>query len=192
MGAAILLRDDFSSTDLHHFAKASKDADQTRRLLALAAIYDGARRGEAAGIGGVGRQIIRDWVVRFNGHGPQGLIDGKAKSKPRKLNDAQRQALADIVESGPIPAIHDVVRWRLIDLKQWIWDGLIYRVGDFLQDPNHKLGMLNTNLSLAARQEILTTNNDGYYPLLGTSELWNMTYPVYTLKNVDLLISLFV
>ena len=122
MGAAISLRDDFSSADLHDFAKASKDADQTRRLLALAAIYDGARRTEAARIGGVGRQVIRDWVVRFNAHGPQGLIDGKAKGKPPKLNDAQRQALADIVEQGPVPAVHDVVRWRLIDLKQWIWE----------------------------------------------------------------------
>ena len=122
MGAAISLREDFSSADLHDFSKASKDADQTRRLLALAAIHDGARRIEAARIGGVGRQVIRDWVVRFNAHGPQGLIDGKAKGKPPKLNDTQRQALADIVEQGPVPAVDDVVRWRLIDLKQWIWE----------------------------------------------------------------------
>jgi len=122
MGAAISLRDDFSSADLHGFAKASRDADQTRRLLALAALYDGARRAEAARIGGVGRQVIRDWVVRFNAHGPQGLIDGKAMGRAAKLNDAQRRALADIVEQGPIPAINDVVRWRLIDLKQWIWE----------------------------------------------------------------------
>ena len=53
MGAAISLRDDFSSADLHDFAKASMDADQTRRLLVLAAIYDGARRSEAARVGGV-------------------------------------------------------------------------------------------------------------------------------------------
>ena len=59
MAAAISLRDDFSSADLHDFAKASKDADQTRRLLALAAIYDGARRSEAARIGGVDQAAKR-------------------------------------------------------------------------------------------------------------------------------------
>jgi transposase len=39
-----------------------------------------------------------------------------------RLTDAQRQALVDIVERGPIPAIHGVVRWRLIDLAQWLHD----------------------------------------------------------------------
>ena len=27
-----------------------------------------------------------------------------------------------MVESGPIPAVHGVVRWRLIDLAQWIFE----------------------------------------------------------------------
>ncbi|MGJ0505087.1 MAG: hypothetical protein ACR65X_15340 [Methylocystis sp.] len=39
----------------------SKDGPQARRLLALAAIYDGATRTEAAKIGGVTVQIVRDW-----------------------------------------------------------------------------------------------------------------------------------
>ena len=99
-----------------------KDAGQARRLLALAVIYDGGRRTEAAKIGSVGLQIIRDWVLRFNARGPDGLIDGKAPGNPSKLNDDQRQALAGIVERGPIPAIHGVVRWRLIDLMQWVWE----------------------------------------------------------------------
>ena len=38
-----------------------------------------------------------------------------------KLTDAQREALVAIVESGPIPEIHGVVRWRLIDLTQWLY-----------------------------------------------------------------------
>ena len=51
--------------------------------LALAAIYDGATRTEAAKIGGVGLQIIRDWVLRFNARGPDGLLDGKSQdSRP--------------------------------------------------------------------------------------------------------------
>ncbi len=122
MGAAIALREDFGGPDLRRLAKASKDAVQTRRLLALAEIYDGGRRTDAARIGGVGLQVIRDWVLRFNGNGANGLIDGKAPGKQPKLNDAQRRALAEIVEQGPIPAIHGVVRWRLADLAQWLWD----------------------------------------------------------------------
>ena len=93
---------------------------QSRRLLALAEIYDGGARSDAARIGGVGLQVIRDWVLRFNAEGPGGLIDRKAPGNPPKLNDGQRRALARIVESGPIPAIHGVVRWRLKDLVAWI------------------------------------------------------------------------
>ena len=107
----IALREDFDGPALRRLAKASKDAGQSRRLLALAEIYDGGRRTEAARIGTViiGRlQVVRDWVLRFNAKGPDGLIDGKAKGKPAKLNDRQRQALARLVESGPIPAIHGV------------------------------------------------------------------------------------
>jgi hypothetical protein len=60
----------------------------------------------------VGLQTVRDRVLRFNARGPEGLVDGKAPGNARKLDDAQRQALADIVDRGPIPAIHEVVRWR--------------------------------------------------------------------------------
>jgi len=102
--------------------KATRDAGQSRRLLALAEIDDGGSRTKAARVGGVGLQTIRDWVVRFNARGPEGLIDGKAPGSPCKLNDALRDALANMVESGPTPAIHGVVRWRLKDLTLWIWE----------------------------------------------------------------------
>jgi len=98
------------------------DAAQTRRLLALAAIYEGGSRTEAAKIGGVGLQTVRDWVLAFNAEGPGGLINGKAPGNTSLLDDEQRQALARIVESGPIPAAHGVVRWRLIDLAQWVFE----------------------------------------------------------------------
>ena len=65
---------------------------------------------------------IRDWVLAFNADGPDGLIDGKAPGNAPKLNDAQRRALVAIVESGPIPAIHGVVRWRLRDLAWWVFE----------------------------------------------------------------------
>jgi transposase len=120
MGSAIGLREDFDGAALRRLARLSKSANQARRLLALAQIYDGGSRSEAAKIGGVTLQIVRDWVIRFNVRGPDGLLDGKARGKPSILNDTQRRALVEIVERGPIPAIHGVVRWRLIDRGQWL------------------------------------------------------------------------
>ncbi len=122
MGSPVPLRDDFDATALRRFARRSQDSNQSRRLLALAAIYDGGSRGDAACIGSVGLQTVRDWVLRFNAAGPDGVVDGKAPGQTPKLNKARRRALVRIVESGPIPAVHWVVRWRLIDLAQWVWD----------------------------------------------------------------------
>jgi transposase len=122
MTIPVALRADFKASQLRGLARKTKDGPQARRLLALAAIYDGATRTEAAKIGGVTLQIIRDWVMRFNARGAAGLLDGKSPGQPSRLNDVQRQAIVRMIESGPIPAIHGVVRWRLIDLAQWIYE----------------------------------------------------------------------
>ncbi|MSO76877.1 MAG: helix-turn-helix domain-containing protein, partial [Alphaproteobacteria bacterium] len=63
---------------------------------------------EAAAVGGVGLQVVRDWVVRFNAEGPRGLIDKKAPGPPPLLSVAHHQALARLVEDGPIPAFEGV------------------------------------------------------------------------------------
>ena len=118
----IPLRADFDARMMRVAAKRSKNGPQARRLLALAAIYDGATRAAAAEIGGVTRQIVRDWVVRFNADGPDGLVDRKQPGQPSRLNDTHRAALVAILESGPIPAIHGVVRWRIVDLCQWLFE----------------------------------------------------------------------
>lgn len=122
MARAIALRSDFNGVELRRLARRSKDAGQARRLLALAAIYDGGTRSEAARLGNVTLQIVRDWVVRFNADGPAGLLDRKAPGPTPLLTDAHRQALAAQIDQGPIPAIHGVVRWRLCDLGQWLWE----------------------------------------------------------------------
>ena len=120
MAAPVPLRDDFDAASLRGLAKGSRDPGQLRRLLSLAEIYDGGSRGDAAKVGGVGLQTVRDWVLRFNAGGPEGLIDPKPPGKAAKLNEAQRRALVEVVEAGPDPAIHGVVRWRLADLVQWV------------------------------------------------------------------------
>ena len=103
------LRNDFDAAALRGIARKSKDGPQARRLLALAAIYEGASRTDAARIGGVTRQIVRDWVVKFNAHGPAGLIDRKPPGQPSRLTDAHRTAVMARLDDGPIPAVHGVV-----------------------------------------------------------------------------------
>jgi transposase len=122
MAAAIGLREDYAGDDLRRLARGSRNARQVRRFLALAAIYDGSSRTEAARIGGVTLQIVRDWVVRFNADGPAGLIDRKAPGKAPSLGPAERAALARAVDEGPTPWRDGIVRWRLIDLVQWLWE----------------------------------------------------------------------
>ena len=65
-------------------------------------------------------QIVRDWVVRFNASGPDGLTNRKAPGKTPLLGHEQRAALARAVEAGPKPYLDGVVRWRLVDLVAWV------------------------------------------------------------------------
>ncbi len=122
MSAAIPLRDDFDGPELRALAKGSRDPVHVRRLLALAEIYDGGARSAGARIGGVGLQSIRDWVLRFNAGGPEALIDAKTAGRKPKLGAVELQALVRVVEAGPLLAIHGVVRWRLVDLRQWVFE----------------------------------------------------------------------
>jgi transposase len=118
MSAAIGLLRDFEADDLRGLAAKAKDADQARRLLALAAVCDGMDREEAARMGGMDRQTLRDWVHRFNDRGPEGLINIKPSGRPRKLSAEQEEGLRQLVEAGPDPEKDGVVRWRCVDLKR--------------------------------------------------------------------------
>ena len=117
MGRKVELREDFTTEELRRLARLSDDGGQVLRLLALAAVYDGASRGDAARIGGMDRQILRDWVHRFNAEGPDGLIDRKGPGREPKLGAAHDEELLRLVEAGPDPQIDGVVRWRCKDLK---------------------------------------------------------------------------
>ena len=81
MRSGISLREDFDGERLRRLARQTKDAAQVRRLLALASIYDGGARSDAARLGNVTLQIVRDWVMRFNERGPQGLVNGRQGSR---------------------------------------------------------------------------------------------------------------
>jgi transposase len=120
MPSAVRLRDDFSAEGLRALARRSKDVNQSRRLLSLAAVRDGMERGAAAKIGGMDRQTLRDWVHRFNADGPKGLLDHWTSGRAPRLGPEQLAEVARIVEAGPDRALDGVVRWRRADLKRVI------------------------------------------------------------------------
>ena len=109
MSAAIRIRQDFDAAMLRRLATTVADADQVRRLLALAAVYDGKDREEAA---------LRDWVLRFNERGADGLINAKSPGRPPTLSKDQMEELRRVVEAGPDPEKDGVARWRCADLKR--------------------------------------------------------------------------
>src|SRR5260221_11278535 len=106
MAAPVRLRRDYDAAQLRRLARQAEDPGQVRRLLALAAIYDGGPRSAAAATGGVGLQTVRDWGLRFNADGPAGLATGKAPGKRSILADRPRAARTRIAEEGPIPPRH--------------------------------------------------------------------------------------
>jgi transposase len=93
----------------------------------LAAVYDGMSREDAARIGGMDRQTLRDWVHRFNDAGPAGLLNTMVP-RGRRLSTGQLRQLAELVETGPDREVDGVVRWRRIDLKRVIEErfGVVY------------------------------------------------------------------
>ena len=129
MPSTVQLRDDYDASGLRELAKRSRNPRRIRRLLALAAVYAGMSRTEAARVGDMDRQTLRDWAHRFNAEGPEGLIDRKAPGAKRRLNEEQMKELGAIVETGPDPAVHGVVRWRRCDLQKLIEErfGVVYK-----------------------------------------------------------------
>ena len=120
MPAAVRLREDYSAEELRALARRSKETNQSRRLLSLAAVRDGMDRGSAARIGGMDRQTLRDWVHRFNASGPDGLMDNWTEGPKPRLSEEQMARFAPLVETGPDREKDGVVRWRRIDLKHVI------------------------------------------------------------------------
>src|SRR3954447_1772809 len=120
MPAAVGLRPDWDAKRVRAAARQAENADQARRLLAIAAAYEGQDRSAAAKIGAMDPQRLRDWVRRFNDAGPEGLIDRKPAGAARRLSAAQEAELAAVIEAGPDVARDGVVRWHCVDLRRLI------------------------------------------------------------------------
>jgi transposase len=113
-------RQELSAAELRREAVRCREAAAARRMLALASVLEGRSREAAARAAGMDRQTLRDWVHRFNAHGPNGLLDGWSKGPEPRLSAEQRAELAELVETGPDRAVHGVVRWRRVDLQRVI------------------------------------------------------------------------
>ena len=113
MPASVPLRRDFDARHLRKLASRCKDARQSRRLLSLAAVYDGNEpwRGRKDRWRWIAKPM-RDWVHRFN---EEGRMASPTAIRTRYLSDVQMKELGEIVETGPDPAVDGVVRWRRID-----------------------------------------------------------------------------
>ena len=121
MANGIALRSDHDGGWFRKQAKKVKDAAQARRLLALGAVADGHSRAEAAKVGGMDRQTLRDWVHRFNDGGIDALTNKYAGGPPRKLTELQELEIIKLVDTDPVPEVHECVRWRIGDLCEYAW-----------------------------------------------------------------------
>jgi transposase len=115
--ALAITRTELSAEELRGHARRAQDGDQACRLVALALVLEGASRTAAARAGGMDRQTLRDWVIRYNEEGVDGLCDRPRSGRRPRLNAAQLAELAGLVEAGPDIAVHGVVRWRCVDLQ---------------------------------------------------------------------------
>jgi len=119
--AVAIRRTDLDAADLREAAGRSKDAPASRRMLALALVLDGSNRTKAAQAAGMDRQTLRDWVHRYNEAGLDGLHNKpNPGAPPRKLSTEQEAAVTAWVRQGPKLEQHNVVRWRLVDLRDQI------------------------------------------------------------------------
>jgi transposase len=116
--AVVITRTDHTPDGLRALAAKSNDADQARRLLAIAMVLEGTLRLDAARQAGMDRQTLRDWVHRYNEVGVDGLVSRKPPGAVPKLTAAQMAELRELVIAGPDPKIHKVIRWRCLDLRE--------------------------------------------------------------------------
>ncbi len=118
MGAMLgVTRTEHTGAGLRALSVKCVDSGQVRRMLALAMVLDGRPRGEAASMNGMDRQTLCDWVRRYNAGGVEGLKTRKSPGQAPRLTAEQKAELYDLVVKGPDPAVHNVVRWRCVDIQ---------------------------------------------------------------------------
>ena len=116
MGLPTPIRDDIAAEALRRLARRETNGRVASRLLGLANALDGMDRGRAARLAGMDRQTLRDWVIRFNADGVEGLCDRPKSGRRPWLGEGQLAALKALVLRGPDPERDGVSTWRAKDL----------------------------------------------------------------------------
>ena len=120
MGGRIAITRQASAVQLRKQARLERDGKVALRLIAIAAVLEGARRHEAARQGGMDRQTLRDWVHRFNAGGVEGLRDRPGGHPVRRLTGEQEAQVKAFVLTKPDPDKDRLVRWRCVDVQAYI------------------------------------------------------------------------
>ena len=116
MGAAVAIRTDMEAGSLRRLARRERDGRVAARLIALASVLDGMSREAAARSAGMDRQTLRDWVIRFNADGLEGLRDQHRSGRPTRMTEGQQAAFKAVVLRGPNQERDGVSSWRIVDL----------------------------------------------------------------------------
>lgn len=121
MSAAVKITREADAQGLRKLARLSgTNGRYASRLLAIANVVDGMSRSTAARQAGMDLQTLRDWVLRFNDEGIDGLRDRKRPGRRSRLSEAVRAQMVHRVTAGPDPEQDGIVRWRRVDLQSWL------------------------------------------------------------------------
>src|ERR1700730_888302 len=96
MSAIEITHQDLSISQLRAEAARTADAQRARRILAIAMVLDGHSRLWPAQAGGMDRQTLRDWVIRYNTDGLAGLADRARPGRQPRLAEAPRREVAKL------------------------------------------------------------------------------------------------
>jgi transposase len=88
--------------------KLKKEAERVgeyrvaKRIHAVLLNASGMRSGSIAHSLNSARSKISEWLMNYESHGFEALLEGKRTGRPCLLNQRQKSALSDIIESGPL------------------------------------------------------------------------------------------
>jgi putative transposase len=135
MGARLAIRQDIAAEELRRLARQETEGRVACRLLAVAIALDGMSRGQAARQAGMDRQTLRDWVIRFNAEGVEGLRDRPKSGRPSWLDEGQLATFRALVLRGPDPERDGVSTWRAKDLCRIVQGrfGVVYSENGMLR-----------------------------------------------------------
>ena len=114
--ATLAIRRDRTAVVLRKLAKAESNVRVARRMLAIANALCGMSRKAAAEAAGMDRQALRDWVIRYNEHGLDGLCDQWGDGRPPRLEAQEQAELMGIIMTGPDPETDGISAFTLEDL----------------------------------------------------------------------------